>query len=207
MRNVELAMGNDLSPPVWRILFLYGYIRRHSRLQQSFAVIDADFDAEDQMVAFVAALHVARGEFALSVDLLDHAVERAVGEGVDFDFGLLADLDQAELRFGDVDADVDLIFFEQPRDGLVRRDEIAGADRQDFDDGPGGRFDFALGDLDFDLFEPAFRLGQLGACVGYLLGARMSSLRLPLSSRSRRFFSASRLARALSDRNFAASNS
>src|SRR5262249_30221286 len=104
------------------------------------------------MAAFVTALHVARGEFALSVDLLDHAVERAVGEGVDFDFGLLADLDQAELRFRDVDADVNLIFFEQPRDGLVRRDEIAGADWQDFDDGAGGRLYFAFGDLEFYLF-------------------------------------------------------
>src|SRR5262245_4415186 len=98
-------------------LFLQSYIRRHPRLQQSFAVIDADFDAEYQMVAFVAALHVTRGEFALSVDLLDHTVERVVLESVDLDFGLLSDLDHAELRFRDVDANVDLIFFEQPRDG------------------------------------------------------------------------------------------
>src|SRR5262245_66441229 len=102
------------------------------------------------MVAFVAALYVARGEFALSVDLLDHAIERAVGEAVDFDFSLLADFDQAELRFGDVDANVDLIFFEQPRDGLVRRDEVAWADGQNFDDRVGGRLDLAFGALDFD---------------------------------------------------------
>src|SRR5262249_9754539 len=139
-------------------LFFNGYIRGHSWLQRSFAVVNADFDAEDQMVAFVATLHVARCKFALSVDLLYHSVERAVGEGVDFDFGLSADLDHAEPRLRDIDADVDLIFFEQPRDGLVRRDEVAGADRQDFDDSAGGRFDFAFGDLDFDLFEPGFGL-------------------------------------------------
>ena len=109
-------------------LFFNGHFRGHSRFQQPFAVVNADFDAEDKVIAFVAALHVARRKFALSVDLLDHAVERAVGESVDFDFGLLADFDQAELRFGDVDANVDLIFFEQPRDGLVRRDEVAWAD-------------------------------------------------------------------------------
>src|SRR5262245_15689780 len=153
-------------------LFLQSYIRGHPGLQQSFLVLDADFDAEYQMVAFVAALHVARREFALSVDLLDHTVERADLESVDLDFGLLADLDHAELRFGDVDANVDLIFFEQPRYGLIRRDEIAGADRQDFDDGVGRRFDFAFGALDFDLFEPGLRLGQFGAGVGYLFGAR-----------------------------------
>src|SRR5215475_1052628 len=173
MTNVKWKMKNGrrlnlgfFASALMPRLFLYGHVRRHSRLQQSFAVIDADFDAEDQMIAFVAALHVARGEFALSVDLLDHSVERAVGEGVDFDFGLLADSDQAELRLGDVDADVDLIFFEQPRDSLVRRDEIAGSDRQDFDDGAGGRFDLAFGDLDFDLFESGFGLGKLGAGVG-----------------------------------------
>src|SRR5262245_58410734 len=135
-------------------------------------VINADFDAEDQVATFAAALHVARSEFALRIDLLDHAVERAVGEGVNFDFGFLADFDQAELRFGDIDADVNLIFFEQPRDGLIRRDQVAGANRQDFHNGVRGRFYFALGHLDFDLFEPGFRFGQLGPGVGDLFGAR-----------------------------------
>ncbi len=55
------------------------------------------------MVAFAAALHVAWSEFALSIDLLDHAVECAVGEGINFDFSLLADFDQTKLRFGDIE--------------------------------------------------------------------------------------------------------
>ena len=60
------------------------------------------------MIALVAALHVAWREFTLRVDLFDLAIKEFVG--ICFDLGVLADLDQAELWFGDKDADKELVF-------------------------------------------------------------------------------------------------
>src|SRR5262249_44924813 len=143
----------------------------HPRLQQPFTVVNADFDAEDQVTAFVTALHVAGGEFALSIDLLDHSVERAVGEGVHFDFGFLPDFDQAELRFGNIDADVDLIFFEPPGWVLMRGTQVRGATGRPSNIRFGGLFDFAWGAWDFVLCGLVFPLGRWGGGAGVLSGA------------------------------------
>src|SRR5262245_56177182 len=99
------GIGNlifSILSPQSSALFFHRYVSSHSRFQFAFTVINANFDAEDLMVAFVAALNVARREFALGVDLFDHAVEGAVFERVHFDPGFLADLDQTKLGFGDV---------------------------------------------------------------------------------------------------------
>src|SRR5262249_25736946 len=118
------------------------------------------------------ALDVAWSELALVADLFDDTVKSAVGKGVYLELGLLANFDLAELRFGDVNADVDLIFFQQPRDVLIRRQQIARAYAQDFDRGGGGRLDFAFFQLNLDLFQAGLGLCQLRARVRNLFGTR-----------------------------------
>jgi len=54
-------------------------------------------------LAFVDALDVARGEFALAGDLNDGACQVLVGGAVDGDLDVLADTDPAELGFRHAD--------------------------------------------------------------------------------------------------------
>ena len=55
-------------------------------------------------------------------------------QGVDGDAGGLADVDAAEVGFGDVDLDPELRGFEHGEDDLVGGDEVAGADADGFDE-------------------------------------------------------------------------
>ncbi len=84
------------------------------------------------MDALLTGLNIARQKLRLLVDLFDGAVENLFREGIDANFGFLADLDAADFGFGNVDAHINLIALEKGCHGRVRRDEVARADVQDF---------------------------------------------------------------------------
>ena len=88
-------------------------------------------------LAVVAGLDVAGEELGRGVDLLDAAGEGAV-EGVHRYLRSLAEVDAAQVGFGDVDLDPELRGFEEGEDDLVGGDEVAGADADGFDGGVGG---------------------------------------------------------------------
>src|SRR5437773_2158342 len=120
------------------------HIRSHAGKDTTGGIMDANFYANDLVHAFFAGLNIARQEFGLLVDLFDEAVESSVRKGIDANFGFLAKLDAADFGFGNVDANVDLIFFEKRGDGGIRRDEVARTDVENLDDCGGGSGDLAL---------------------------------------------------------------
>src|SRR5216683_1733727 len=131
-------------------------------------IVDADFYAEDLVDAFFAGLHVAGQKFGLLVDLPDDTVENLIGEGIDVDFGFLAELDTADHGFRDVDADVNLVAFEQCGDGRIGRNEVARTHVQDLH-GRGGRGgDLALAEASFVVSVGSFREFDIFAAVAAL---------------------------------------
>ena len=132
-------------------------------------IVDADFHAENLVDAFFAGLHVAGKKFGLLVDLLDDAVEGLIGKGVDADFRFLAEMHVADFGFRDVDADVDLIALEERGDGSVGRDEIAGADIENFDGGGGGGENLAFAETGFVVGQSGFRGGNIFAAIAALV--------------------------------------
>ncbi len=84
-------------------------VRGHAREDVAGGVVDANLHAKYLVDALVAGLHIARKEFGLLIDLLDHAVEYRVWESIHADFRFLTEADVADYGFGNVDADVDLI--------------------------------------------------------------------------------------------------
>src|SRR6266480_3585668 len=125
------------------------HIRSHAGKDTTGGIMDANFYANDLVDAFFAGLNIARQEFGLLVDLFDEAVESSVRKGIDANFGFLAKLDAADFGFGNVDANVDLIFFEKRGDGGIRRDEVARTDVENLDDCGGGSGDLALAEAGF----------------------------------------------------------
>src|SRR6266436_3063089 len=113
------------------------HVRGHAGEDATGGIIDADFYANDLVDALFAGLHIARQEFGLLVDLFDETIESGVRKRIDANFGFLAKLDAADFGFGNVDTNVDLIFFEKSGDRCIRRDEVAGANVENLDDGGG----------------------------------------------------------------------
>src|SRR5258708_40178971 len=109
------------------------------------------------MHALFAGLHVARQEFGLLIDLFDLAFKDFVGEGIDANVSFLADLYVSNLRFWYVNTDIDLVRFQQGSDRRVGRDQIAGADVEDFHGGGGWRNNLALAETRFVIRERGFR--------------------------------------------------
>src|SRR5258708_449750 len=72
-------------------------------------VVNADLHPKNLVHALFHRLHIARQEFCLRIDLLDVTFENLIGEGVDANLGFLPEMHAADLRFGNVDADVNLI--------------------------------------------------------------------------------------------------
>src|SRR5215471_3028892 len=103
------------------------HVRGHACEHTAGGIIDADFDAENLVHAFLAGLHVAGKEFRLLVDLLDFAVENGARKGVDTNLRFLPEPDPSKFGFRDIDADVDLILLEKRGDRCVGRDQIAWA--------------------------------------------------------------------------------
>src|SRR6266571_265006 len=131
-------------------------------------IVDADFYAEDLMDALFAGLHVARQKFGLLVDLFHYTIENLVGERIDADFGFLAELDAADHSFRNVNAEVNLIAFEQCGDGRIRRNEVARAHVQNLH-GRGGRGrDLALAEASFVVSVGSFREIDIFAAVAAL---------------------------------------
>src|SRR6266852_5676960 len=132
----EAAMGSAI-----RLKF---HIRGHAGEDVAGRVVDANFYAEDLVNALFAGLHVARKKLSLLIDLFDRAVKNLIGKRIDAHLGLLAKVDAADFRLRNINAHVNLVALEERRNWRVGRDEIAGADVQDFDNGGGRSSDLAL---------------------------------------------------------------
>ena len=117
------------------------------------SVVDANFHAKNLVDALFASLHVAGQEFSLLINLFDDTVEDLIRKRIDADFGLLAELHVAEHGFRDVDADVDLIAFEERGDRCVWSDQVAGTDIENFNCGVGWREHLAFAIAGFVEFE------------------------------------------------------
>src|SRR6266436_4023386 len=98
------------------------HIRSHAGKHAASGIIDANFYANDLVDALFAGLYIARQEFGLLVDLLDDAFERGARRRINANLGLLAKFDAADLRFGNVDTNVNLILFQERGDGRVGSD-------------------------------------------------------------------------------------
>src|SRR5229473_5482800 len=153
------------------------HLRSHAGEDATGGIIDANFYAYDLVDALFAGLNIARQEFGLLVDLFDEAIESGVRKRIDANFGSLAKLDAADFGFGNVDANVDLVFFEKSGDWCIRRDEVAGANVENLDDGGGGSGNLALSETGFvvsvgrfgevDVFATvaALEFLQVGLCL------------------------------------------
>src|SRR5712671_5311480 len=80
-------------------------IRRHAGAQFTFAVIEANFDAEDLLHSLPDRLHVARGEFRIPRDLFDGSGKIPARIGIDAHLDGLGELQMAQPGFGDIHAD------------------------------------------------------------------------------------------------------
>src|SRR5258708_5120516 len=114
------------------------HVGGHAGKDAAGGIMDADFYTNDLMDALFARLHIARQEFGLLIDLFDDAIESSVRERIDANLGFLANLDEANLRFGNVDAYVDLIFFQKSGNRRIGSNEVARSDVENFYTG-GGR--------------------------------------------------------------------
>src|SRR5216684_5138121 len=153
------------------------HIGSHAGKHVAGGIIDTNLRAKNLVHSFLPGLDVARQEFSLLVNLFEDPFENYFRKGVDSDFGLLAELEAAIFGFGDVDAYVDLIFFEKSGDRGIGSDEVARAHVENFDDGGGGSRDLALTEAGFvvgigcscevDVFAtvPALEFFQVGLCL------------------------------------------
>ena len=141
----------------------------HPGFERAVQLEEANFDTEDLVVALVAALDIAGGELSLAVDLLDLAGETSTFQAIHKDFDGLADPDQSEARFREVDTNPGLIRFEEAGNDLARLEKITRPNREDFDAGPNGCCDLPLFELDANLCGARFRFRQLSACFANLL--------------------------------------
>src|SRR5258708_7802331 len=73
----------------------------------------------------------------------------------------LAEMHAADLRFGNINADVDLIAFEERGDGRVGSDQIAGADVEHFDGCRGGRQNLAFAKASLVVSQRSFGGGDV----------------------------------------------
>src|SRR6266481_2199085 len=120
------------------------HVGGHAGKDAAGGIMDADFYANDLMDALFARLHIARQEFGLLIDLFDDAIESSVRERIEANLGFLANPDEADLRFGNVDAYVDLIFFQKSGNRRIGSNEVARSDVENFHSGGGGSGDLAL---------------------------------------------------------------
>src|SRR5437879_4169853 len=86
------------------------HVGSHAGKHLAARIMDANLYAKNLVHAFLAGLHVAWQEFSLLIDLFEDPFENSFWKRVDSDFGPLAELEAAILGFGNVDANVDLIF-------------------------------------------------------------------------------------------------
>src|SRR5580704_701557 len=109
------------------------HIGGHAGENVAGGIIDADFDAKNLMNALFACLDVARKKFGMLVDLLDDTFKNRLWKRIDSHFCFLSDLDAAEFGLRNINADINLILFEQRGDRRVRCNDVSGADIEDLD--------------------------------------------------------------------------
>ncbi len=131
----------------------------HAGFEDAAGVIDVDLDAEDEVFSIVGGLDVAGQKFTLGGDLL-HRSGKGMGEAIDADVGVLSEADVGKAGFGDVDFDPQLRSFLHGDDDLAGRDEIAGADADDFNDGAGGGDEFRFTEAGVELGNVTLGLGE-----------------------------------------------
>jgi hypothetical protein len=132
---------------------------------------DSHFDAEDQVISFVTALNVARGELSLAVDLLDLARETATFQAVDSDLDGLTDAGKPQAWLWEVDANPGLVGLEQASHDLPRLEKVPRSDREDLDERANRGGDLTLSELDPNLGGTGLGLGQLSARLADLFRA------------------------------------
>src|SRR5580692_8767437 len=96
------------------------------------------------MNAFLPCWHISRKKLGLLSDLLDHTCIYRFRKRINAHLRLLPEFDTPELRFRNVDADVNLILLEKCGDGRVRRDDVSRTDIENLDDGRRGCDDLPL---------------------------------------------------------------
>src|SRR5260370_6093124 len=175
----EMAASAELFLPLGidSTSFFEFHIGSHAGQHVAAGIIDANLYAENLVHAFLTGLDVARQEFSLLVNLFEDPFEYCFRKGVDSDFGLLPELEAAIFGFGNVDAYVDLVFFEKSGDRVFGSNEFPRAHVENFDDGGGGSRDLALTEAGFvvgigcscevDVFAtvPTLELFQVGLCL------------------------------------------
>ena len=108
-----------------------------ARPQLAFGIFHAQLHTHDLMLAFFLRLDISGEELGLLPDLFHDTFELLFREGIDRHVGRLTDADLADVALRNVDHDIKLSGFEQPGNGRIRRDQIAGTQLQHFDDGIG----------------------------------------------------------------------
>src|SRR4030095_10307599 len=79
-------------------------VRRHSGAQTIIVARQTNLHAEYLFDSVSDSLHIARRKFGLPVDLLDNAVEIGVRKRIDTNADVLAEFDQTQPGFRDINA-------------------------------------------------------------------------------------------------------
>src|SRR6266702_8121361 len=105
---------------IWKV-----NIRRHSGAETIVVAGQTDLHAEYLFDSVSDGLHIARRKFGLSTDLLDNAIEIGVRKRIHTDADVLAQLDQTQPRFRDVNAHPEMSGQQQRGGFAIRRQHIA----------------------------------------------------------------------------------
>src|SRR5213080_718761 len=101
---------------IWKI-----NIGGHARAQPIVVVWQTNLHPEHLPNSIFHGLDVARCEFGLTIDLLDHARKIFARKRIDLDAHLIANLNFAKPRFWNIHPDPKMLRQEQGRDFLVKR--------------------------------------------------------------------------------------
>src|SRR4029453_15968408 len=160
-------------------------VRRHSGAQTIVVARQTNLHAEYLFDTVSDGLHIARRKFRLSTDLLDNAVEIGVRKRIHTDADVLAQLDQTQPRFRDVNAHPEMAGQEQCGGFAIRRQHIAHFYAEHFENGIRRRDDLHLRQLRIYICQLCTRLcnAHLSRCKILLLRFRRTVGALGVSSR------------------------
>src|SRR6266487_6836365 len=105
---------------IWKI-----HVRGHPRTQALIIARESNLDAEYLFDPICYRLHVARCEFGLAINLLDHAIEIFSGKRIDLHANMVAYLDVAQPGLRHVNADPKMSRQEQSGGFAIGRQDIA----------------------------------------------------------------------------------
>ena len=141
-------------------------IGRHAGLQLVIGIVDVDLDAVDERDALGVGLHALGRELGIGRDERDAPVILLAGIGVGGDGCILAPVNLAEVGFGDVGAQPDVIEVGEGDDGRAGRDHFAEFGLAHGDDAGRGSTQRCVARVDARQAEAGVGLGEIGACNG-----------------------------------------